>query len=162
MEREYRRSKGDFRPPLHGCVEEDRRMARALGDLYRDFFVGVADCLWISVACELADCELAEVFDRIAEMHLTSLRRIGALIVALGGTPWLQGRIYTEASNVRLDRAEQSRAVLVGAYLDRLRVARMHLSRLTGASRDRLVSAVLEWLNAGLGEEEAMLRPFLE
>ena len=162
MEREDFGRRCDFRPILRGCVRTDRAMAHALEKIYQSAFCAVSDHILRSLICEPLDAELAAVFDRLATERLLALRRIGALIEALGGSPCLRGRIGRSIREERYGDATLTRAALLGGAVEQMRSERHSLCRLASLTEDNLVSAVLEWLIADLEEQEGRLTAFQE
>ena len=160
MEREGFGRRHDFRPILRGCVRTDRAMAHALEKIYQSAFCAVSEHILRSLICEPLDAELAAVFDRLATERLLALRRIGALINALGGSPCLRGRIGRLAREERCEDATLTRAALLAGAIEQMRSERHSLCRLVSLMEDGLVLTVLEWLIAELEEQEVRLAAF--
>lgn len=138
MERERPMGERAFRPTLKGCVAENRSMARALEEAHRMAFCAVANHTWRSLIFESSNVELSVLFDELATEQLFAFRLLGALIIALGGSPRLQGR---------LRGATDSDPISEGVLSDAMREVRVEvrcLARLMEMSDDRIVRTVLK------------------
>ncbi len=137
-----------FRPPLAGCVAQDRRMANALFLCYADTFASIAANVHRSLLCRERERAAEALFDRLAEEDLAEFRLLGELIMALGGSGDV--RLGNRRSARHADEAEDLLSAAIAerrAGIDRYR---MLLSR-TG---DRVVRSVISKL---LSEKERSL-----
>ena len=80
-----------FRPRLAGCVARDVAMATILKSCYVEAFSRIAANIYRSLRCAERERTLAEIFECAAEEDLEQFRRLGELILALGGDAELRG-----------------------------------------------------------------------
>lgn len=137
-----------FRPCLSGCVAQDLRMARAIGECYQCELYAIAAYLWRSLMCERHDRDLSELFERYAREEIEHFRLVGELISSLGGVPAL----YTQ---VRIDPARYGNVndggcvsrFLSEAIADEKQMID-RFQTLMGKTNDRVVRSILTHLVA--------------
>ena len=136
----------EFYPMLHGCVEKDRRMGRALEAAAYDALALVAVNMDRSLRLESEDRGLSEQLSRLASEWLSCFRLVARLRLALSGEPMRErghGGVH-----VRRDCARSgdlySKEALEAARELRTWGERLHT--LTARTDDCIVRAVLETL----------------
>ena len=136
-----------FLPRFSGCVEKDRRMARAVERLYREELESVAFYLYSSLLAEDTDPTLSVLFDSLAVEKARHFKILGNLLHALGGDPslCLQTRT-TYASFVRTEDPDKKKQSLLYESLEEERRVASFYSALLAHTEDGVVRSVLSCL----------------
>ena len=136
---------GQFRPPLLGCVARDAFMANALKSCYIETFSLISANIYRSLRCAERERTLSDVFERAAVEDLERFRRVGELIMALGGDAELRSvrskRCFSargEASHVFLEEGIKERQRAIDRY-----------ETLMSKTGDRVVRSILSSLLSG-------------
>ena len=135
-----------FRPRLIGCVSQDIRMARAIGECYQCELYAIAAYLWRSLLCERQDRELSTLCEQYAREEIEHFRLLGELIVSLGGRPALYTQVKIDPANYpREDGAACVRQMMCEAIADERQMIDRYQT-LMGKSSDRVVRSILAGL----------------
>ena len=147
--------RGQFRPPLLGCVAQDSFMANALKSCYIETFSLIAANIYRSLRCAERERALSDVFERAAAEDLERFRRVGELIMALGGD--------AELRTVRTKRCFSARGEELHVFLEEgIRERQRAIDRyetLMSKTGDRVVRSILSSLLSG---ERRVLDQLLE
>ena len=135
-----------FRPRLTGCVARDVVMATILKSCYVEAFSRIAANIFRSLRCAERERTLSEIFERAAEEDLEQFRRLGELILALGGDAELRGVRSRRSCQVRCEDNVQD---FLEAGISERSQSIDRYETLMARTGDRVVRSVLAGLLSG-------------
>lgn len=133
-------------PSLVGRVTCDCRMAHKLGECYDEELQAIAAYIYRCVMTEEQAPHVSALFDAIARDEIFHFRRLGELILALGGTPTVHTTVHVEPLELPEDVASRLRWVLPRCLRDCIREEQSLIDRyetLIGKTSDRVVRSIL-------------------
>ena len=131
---------------LIGKVGEDRRLAHRLGECYDEELQGIASYLYRSIMTEELAPGVSALFDALAREEIRHFRRLGELILALGGNPIIHTTVKVDPLELSEDVPSRMACVLPRCLRESIREEQMLADRyetLLGRSGDRVVRSVL-------------------
>lgn len=150
---------------LVGKVDEDVRMAHRLGECYDEELQVIAAYIYRSVMTEESVPHVSGMFDALANEEIWHFRRLGELILALGGNPVLRTTVRVDPLELCEDVPSRLQTVLPRCLRESIREQQSLVDRyetLVGKTSDRVVRSVLAEFIADEQRHIALLRNMLD